>query len=237
MDSGREQATYAGAFAVACLAVAAVALAPVILAPGGTGPWVHYGPSVGAVAAILGVGTGVFAVTVFVVSAPVVGWQPWVTALSRLAAEHGQVVHEDLEKGLSFDIIHGGPRFTVRVDPRPGGGVSLVSGRRARHGIAATRAGRVRPEEAVDWHPVGSGPAWTVHAELVLAAKPMLSDPRVTAAFARFFSEAPGQVIVFAPDGLRLELSLPQLDAAPRALRQAIEVAREVWEATDNVAH
>lgn len=237
MDSGREQATYAGAFGVAMLAVAAVAVAPWLLATGGTGPWVEHGPRVGAVAGVLGVGTCAFAVTVFVVSAPAVGWQPWVAALTKLAAEHGQVVSEDLALGLSFDVIHGGPRFTLRVDPRPGGAVTLTSPRRARHGIVVTRAGLSRPPEAQDWHAVGHTPAWALHSELVLAARPMLHDPRVVAALDRFFAESAGRTVLLAPDGLRLELGLPHLESAPRALRHAIEVARQLWEATNNVAH
>jgi len=55
---------------------------------------------VAAVSGVLGVGLCVFAVPVWLVSAPQVNRQPWVVALARLAAEHGQVMQEDLGRGI-----------------------------------------------------------------------------------------------------------------------------------------
>ncbi|MBM4368482.1 MAG: hypothetical protein FJ102_19865 [Deltaproteobacteria bacterium] len=232
MDSGRERATYAGAFGVLLLAVAAVALAPSLAGNTSVGAWAQRGPTVAAVSGVLGVGLCVFAVTVWLVSAPQVNWQPWVAALARLAAEHGQVMQEDLERGIWFDAVHGGPRFTVLVQPRKGGNVLLMSQRRARHGVLVLRDDLAPGEEFAGWSEVGGGQGWRLYAEVALASRPMLDDRRTAAALDRFFQQAGALSVEFGTDGLTLSLGLPSPDLAARAVREAIDVARQVWEAT-----
>ncbi len=232
MDSGRERATYAGAFGVLLLAIAAVALAPSLAGNTTVGSWAQRGPMIAAATGVLGVGLCVFAVTVWLVSAPQVNWQPWVAALARLAAEHGQVVQEDLERGIWFDAIHGGPRFTVLVQPRKGGHVLLMSQRRARHGVLVLREGLAPGDEFSGWSEVGGGQGWRLYAEVALTSRPMLKDPRATAALDRFFQQTGARSVEFGTDGLTLSLGLPPPDLAARAVRNAIDVARQVWEAT-----
>ncbi len=232
MDSGRERATYAGAFGVLLLAVAAVALAPSLAGNTTVGAWAQRGPTIAAAAGVIGFGLCIFSVTVWVVSAPQVNWQPWVSALSRLAAEHGQAVQEDLERGIWFDAIHGGPRFTVLVQPRKGGNVLLLSQRRARHGVLVLRDDLEPGQEFAGWSEVGGGQGWRLYAEVALTSRPMLEDTRTSAALDRFFRQSGALSVEFGTDGLTLSLGLPPPELAARTVREAIDVARQVWDAT-----
>lgn len=228
-DTGRDRAIYAGGFGVACLLGAAYLWAETHL---GT-PHAAWPPWLWGLPATAGCGLLAFASTVFLVSAPQVSWQPWIDALSRLAREHGQEVQDDLDRGLWFDAVHGGPRFTINVLPTTNGHIRLFSKRQARHGVVVLRANEAPGDEFANWAPVVKGRGWTLYAEVVIAARSIQANVRLAAALERFFGTRSARSVLFAGDGLKMEMGLVRLESVDAAIREAIEIGRQLWDATD----
>ncbi len=151
----------------------------------------------------------------------------WVAALRRLAAEHGQEVQSDPASGAWFDLIHGGPRFTVRVQPTKGL-LTLRGARTARHGVVVLRRGE-RPEgEIGQWGEVLRGAAWSLRAEVRVAARPLAETPDLHRALDRFYSFTGAKAVRFDAEGFRLELELPPPEMTDRVVRNTLDAARAV---------
>ena len=158
--------------------------------------------------------------------------EPWAIALAKLAAEHGQMVQTDPILGLWFDLVHGGPRFRVSLDPHRRT-LQLSSKRVARHGFIVVPRG-VRSEiDLARWTEVARGRAWSLRVEVRSASGSVSGNRALASALDDFFNFSGARSVVFGPDGLRLELALPPPDMADRVVRSATTAARAVWEASN----
>lgn len=157
---------------------------------------------------------------------------PWVQSLARLAAEHGQQVQSEVGVGVWFDIVHGGPRFTVLVDP-VGHRLLLKSRRNARHGVVVLRRGERGEADNASWVEVARGEAWSMRAEVRVAAAAMAQNAALAHALDRFFAFRGAVSVSFGADGLALELRLPAPESTPDVIRAGMDVARSVWHASE----
>jgi hypothetical protein len=232
-NTGRDRAISACGTSILCLAAAAYLWVETHLTPVGVAGESFWPNWVWGLPATAGAALLSFGVTVFFVSAPQVSWEPWIVALSKLAREHGQNVQDDLDRGLWFDAIHGGPRFTIQILPTDRGYIRLFSKRQARHGVLVLRAGDEPDEAYALWTPVGKGRGWVIYAEVLVAARSLMTNVRLAAALDRFFGARAAKMVVFASDGLQLDMGLVPIHAVDPAIREAIDVGRQLWEATE----
>ena len=156
---------------------------------------------------------------------------PWALALSKLAAEHGQQVQTDPILGLWFDLVHGGPRFRVSLDPHRRT-LQLSSKRVARHGFIVVPRGVRSGIDLTRWTEIARGRAWSLRVEVRSAGGSVSGNKALEAALDDFFNFAGARSVVFGPDGLRLELESPHPEMADRVVRSATAAARAVWEAS-----
>lgn len=152
---------------------------------------------------------------------------PWVEALARLAAEHGQLVQSDPRAGAWFDLVHGGPRFMVLVEPAHGR-LTLRCRRPTRHGIVVVRRGESPAGEPAHWGEVLRGGAWSLRAEVRIAAHSLTEAHALHRALDRFFIFGGARTVLLSNGSLTLELELPPPEAVEGAVRGAIDAARAI---------
>ncbi len=150
---------------------------------------------------------------------------PWQDALLPIAMEHGHGVASD-RAGLVFGAQREGRHAEVRVRP-DAGIITIRIAARARQSVAfvpplATGEGAAWER----WKSVASGAGWQLRAELADLGRPLVSDARLVAELDNLFRSAPQSVLVHrSPEGLALDVPLPPLDRAERAIRSALEAA------------
>ncbi len=157
--------------------------------------------------------------------------RPWVAPLMRLAAEHGQQVQSDPALGVWFDIVHSGPRFSVFIDARAQV-LRLDSPRAVRHGVVVVRRGDALVGDAAAWSEAARGASWSMHTEVAADGAPLAQSRDLARALDNFFAFRGARQVVLGGNGLSLQLRLPPPDAAPAAIRSALDVARTIWHAT-----
>lgn len=157
---------------------------------------------------------------------------PWAAALQKLAAEHGQQVQSSPDVGVWFDVVHGGPRFTALVDP-PGQRLILRSRRATRHGVVVVRRGDTGAGEGARWAEVARGEAWSMRAEVRVAAAAMAQNAELVHALDRFFAFRGARAVVFGAEGLSLELHLPTPEHTAGVIRTGMDVARAIQSASE----
>ncbi len=157
---------------------------------------------------------------------------PWAAALGRIAAEHGQVVQSDRDVGVWFDIVHGGPRFTVLVEPAQNR-LLLKCRQGARHGVNVVRRGLTDGEDVFRWAEVCRGESWSMRAEVRVAAVSMGQNAPLVRALDRFFAFRGAVAVRFGATGLELELRLPTPESTPDVIRAGMDVARAIFLAAE----
>ncbi len=218
---------FASAVGMVMAVVGTWAVSPVWADPSGSLNLVRVG--LGA-AAILG-GTPL-ALWPWLVRAGVVAdpGKPWAENLTRLAAEHGQIVQSDPEIGVWFDTIHGGPRFRVLLQPVDRR-MRLTSRLASRHGLLVLRQGDAIEPDRAHWVEITKGAGWVMYAEVRISVIGLIENARLIVALDAFFDFAGASRVSFDPQGLTLELALPPADRAEKVVRRAMDAAWAVWDA------
>lgn len=157
---------------------------------------------------------------------------PWAVALRKLAAEHGQQVQSSADVGVWFDVVHGGPRFTVLIEPTAERLV-LRSTRTARHGVVVVRRGDTGEGEAARWLEVARGEAWSMRAEVRVASAAMAQNGALVRALDRFFAFRGARSVTFGAEGLSLALVLPPPERTEEMIRAGMDVARGIHTASE----
>lgn len=152
---------------------------------------------------------------------------PWVRALTRLAAEHGQLVQTDPGTGAWFDLIHGGPRLTVLVEPGAAR-LTLRSRLAVRHGVTVVRRGEAPEGDAARWPEVLRGAAWSLRSEVRVASSTLEDARELHRALDRFYTFPGARAVTFGSGGFRVELELPAPEEVEAVVRRAMDAARAV---------
>jgi hypothetical protein len=99
--------------------------------------------------------------------------------------------------------------------------------------VAVFRDGNRPTEDHARWSTVLMGKGWHLRAEVAVAAQGLARDATLAEALDAFFADRRARSVIFSGDGLQLELDLPPLADIERRVREALDVARRVWEALE----
>ena len=212
---------------IACLALAAAspvwepAFTPTAAALTGQPEWFSFAVMGGSVLGFVFVTVGV--VILWRGGGPSERWRPYIDAIDRLAAEHGQHVEVDKKTGLEFVAVRDGQRILVRLKPEPEHSLSIKGIVAGRQTLTFIRPERAPPEDHRS-QIVGGGKGWQLRAELPAIARVMLNDVVMISMMDRFFAHADTLGIRHDVSGIEVLSELPAPDQVERRTRQAIDI-------------
>lgn len=151
-------------------------------------------------------------------------WRPYTTALSRLAAEHGQRIEIDRRKGLEFLAFRDGQRIHVTASEAvPPSMVvrGIVPGRQV---LTFVRTEDARPDPTGRSQVVGGGKGWQLRAEFPTIARTLLNDVVMVSMMDRYFAHRESVAVVHDATGSQVQSQLPTPDQVEKRARQAIDI-------------
>lgn len=212
---------------IACLGLAAAspaweaALAPPAAAMAGQPEWFTWAVTGGSIAGFLFVTIGV--ILLWRGGGLAERWRPYVDAIDRLAAEHGQHVELDKRNGIEFVAVRDGQRILVRIKPEPDHSLTIKGVIAGRQKLTFLRPDRAPPEDQRSLV-VGGGKGWQLRAELPAIARVMLNDVVMISMMDRFFAHTDTLGIRHDATGIEVISELPAPDQVERRTRQAIDI-------------
>lgn len=151
-------------------------------------------------------------------------WRPYVGAMTRLAAEHGQRIRVDRNNGLEFLAFRDGQRIHVRATDGPPPSLAVKGIIPGRQTLTFVRTEDNQPDPTGRTALVGGGRGWQLRAELPAIARSLLGDVVMISMMDRFFSHTESTSIVHDASGIEVVSALPSFDQAERRTRQAIDI-------------
>lgn len=151
-------------------------------------------------------------------------WRPYTTALSRLAAEHGQRIEVVRRSGIEFLAFRDGQRIHVRATETVPPSLlvkGIIAGRQT---LAFVRTEDGRPDPTGRSQVVGGGKGWQLRAEFPTIARTLLNDVVMVSMMDRFFANRETVSVVHDPSGSEVNSLLPPPDQVERRARQAIDI-------------